>query len=113
MPPPSAPYEEIQLSNMRKVIARRLQEAKQTIPHFYLTVDVELDALLAMRTQLNARPNADYKLSVHDFVIKAVAVALKRVPACNVAWGGDRSFQFKAIHIPTAGAKEAGLARQS
>ena len=70
-----AAYDEIPLNNMRKVIARRLTEAKQTIPHFYLTLDCELDALLALRAQLNGREGADYKLSVNDFVIKAVALA--------------------------------------
>ena len=107
--PPTAAYDEIPLNNMRKVIARRLTEAKQTIPHFYLTVDIELDALLAMRGQLNAREGADYKLSVNDFVIKAVALAMRKVPGVNAAWGGDRIFQFKDIDVSVAVAIDGGL----
>src|SRR5690349_15879844 len=95
--PFSANYTEIPLTNMRKVIAKRLTEAKQTIPHFYLALDIELDALLAMRAQLNARDKADYKLSVNDFVIKATALALRKVPGCNASWGGDKVFQYKDI----------------
>ena len=86
--------EDIPLSNMRKVIARRLTEAKQTIPHFYLTMDCELDALLALRKQLNGREGADYKLSVNDFVIKASALALKKVPMANVSFAGDKLLQY-------------------
>ena len=107
--PPTAAYDEIPLNNMRKVIARRLTEAKQTIPHFYLTVDIELDALLAMRGQLNGREGADYKLSVNDFVIKAVALAMRKVPGVNAAWGGDRIFQFKDIDVSVAVAIDGGL----
>jgi pyruvate dehydrogenase E2 component (dihydrolipoamide acetyltransferase) len=106
---PQEPHEEIQLDNMRKVIARRLTEAKQTIPHFYLTIDVELDALLKLRKELNAREGADYKLSVNDFVIKAAATALKRKPEANAAWGGDRIYQFKNIDISIAVAIPRGL----
>jgi pyruvate dehydrogenase E2 component (dihydrolipoamide acetyltransferase) len=108
-PPPSAAYDEIPLNNMRKVIARRLTEAKQTIPHFYLTLDCELDALLAMRAQLNAREGADYKLSVNDFVIKAVALAMRKVPGVNAAWGGDKIYQFKDIDVSVAVAIDGGL----
>ena len=110
---PTAPYteayEEVPLSNMRKVIAKRLTEAKQTIPHFYLTMDVELDALLAMRAQLNGREGADYKLSVNDFVIKAVAIALRKVPNANAAWGGDKIYVYKDIDVSVAVAIEGGL----
>jgi pyruvate dehydrogenase E2 component (dihydrolipoamide acetyltransferase) len=106
---PQEPHEEIQLDNMRKVIARRLTEAKQTIPHFYLTLDVELDGVLKLRKELNAREGADYKLSVNDFVIKACAVALKRKPEANAAWGGDRIYQFKQIDISIAVAIPRGL----
>ncbi len=108
-PPPTAAYDEIPLNNMRKVIARRLTEAKQTIPHFYLTIDCELDGLLAMRAQLNAREGADYKLSVNDFVIKAVAMGMRKVPGVNAAWGGDRIFQFKDIDVSVAVAIDGGL----
>ena len=107
--PPTAVYDEIPLNNMRKVIARRLTEAKQTIPHFYLTIDCELDALLAMRAQLNGREGADYKLSVNDFVIKAVALGMRKVPGVNAAWGGDRIFQFKDVDVSVAVAIDGGL----
>src|SRR3954452_2621990 len=107
--PPTAGYDEIPLNNMRKVIARRLTEAKQTIPHFYLTVDIELDALLAMRAQLNGREGADYKLSVNDFVIKAVALGMRKVPGVNAAWGGDKIYQFKDIDVSVAVAIDGGL----
>ena len=108
-PPPPEPYEEIKLSNMRKVIARRLTEAKQTIPHYYLTVDCELDALLKLRAELNAREGADYKLSVNDFLIKALALALRKVPAANRAWGGDRLYQYRDVDIGVAVAIPDGL----
>jgi pyruvate dehydrogenase E2 component (dihydrolipoamide acetyltransferase) len=107
--PPTAAYDEIPLNNMRKVIARRLTEAKQTIPHFYLTIDCELDALLAMRAQLNAREGADYKLSVNDFVIKAVALGMRKVPGVNAAWGGDKIYQFKDVDVSVAVAIDGGL----
>ena len=94
---------------MRKVIARRLTEAKQTIPHFYLTLDCELDALLAMRAQLNGRDGADYKLSVNDFVIKAVALAMRKVPGVNASWGGDKIYQYKDIDVSVAVAIDGGL----
>jgi pyruvate dehydrogenase E2 component (dihydrolipoamide acetyltransferase) len=107
--PPAAPHEAVVLNTMRKVIARRLTEAKQQIPHFYLTLDCRLDALLEMRTKLNAREGADYKLSVNDFIIKAVALALRKVPGCNASWGGDRVFVFKEIDVAVAVAIEGGL----
>ncbi|HEX2527692.1 MAG TPA: pyruvate dehydrogenase complex dihydrolipoamide acetyltransferase [Geminicoccus sp.] len=106
---PSAPHKEIQLNNMRKVIARRLTESKSTVPHFYLTVDVELDALLKLREELNGRPKADYKLSVNDFVIKAVAQGMKKIPGVNASWGGDKIYQFEDIDISVAVAIEGGL----
>jgi pyruvate dehydrogenase E2 component (dihydrolipoamide acetyltransferase) len=108
-PPPAAPYEEIKLSNMRKVIARRLTEAKQTIPHYYLTIDCEMDVLLKLRAELNARPDADYKLSVNDFVIKALALALRKVPAANRGWGGDKVYQYRDVDIGVAVAIPDGL----
>lgn len=106
---PSEPHDVIQLNSMRKTIARRLTQSKQTVPHFYLTVDVNLDALMEMRATLNGRAGADYKLSVNDFVIKAVAVALKRKPDANAAWGGDKVFRFKDVDISVAVAIEGGL----
>lgn len=108
-PAGSAAPVEIPLSNMRKVIARRLTESKQTVPHFYLTIDCELDALLALRKQLNGRDGADYKLSVNDFVIKASALALKKVPMANVSFGGDKLLQYQSIDISIAVAIPDGL----
>ena len=107
--PPGADVEEIPLSNMRKVIARRLTEAKQTIPHFYLTVDCELDALLDLRKQLNGREGADYKLSVNDFVIKAAALALKKVPMANVSFAGDKLLKYNTVDVSVAVAIPDGL----
>ena len=107
--PPPQPHEVVSLNNMRKTIAKRLAQSKQTIPHFYLTIDVALDELLAMRKQLNGREGADYKLSVNDFIIKASAVAIRRKPAVNAMWGGDRLYQFKEIDVSVAVAIEGGL----
>jgi pyruvate dehydrogenase E2 component (dihydrolipoamide acetyltransferase) len=107
--PPAEPHEEIKLSNMRKVIARRLTEAKQSIPHYYLSLDCELDALLKLRQELNARAGADYKLSVNDFLIKALALALRQVPAANRAWGGDKLYQYQDADIGVAVAIPDGL----
>ncbi|MCE3247092.1 MAG: pdhC [Geminicoccaceae bacterium] len=110
--PPSAPaasaYTEQPLSNMRKVIARRLTEAKQTIPHF-LSMDCELDALLKLRGELNAREGADYKLSVNDFVIKAAALALRKVPKANASFGGDKIYQYHDVDVGVAVAIDDGL----
>ena len=95
-------------SGMRKVIAKRLAEAKQTIPHFYLTIDVSLDALLKIRAELNAKSNA-YKLSVNDFVIRAVALALRKVPAANAAWTDDAVLQYEQVDVSVAVATPTGL----
>jgi pyruvate dehydrogenase E2 component (dihydrolipoamide acetyltransferase) len=108
-PPPAAAYTELPLSNMRKVIARRLTEAKQTIPHFYLSMDCALDALLKLRKELNERPGADYKLSVNDFVIKAAALALRKVPKANVSFGGDKIYQYHDVDVGVAVAIPDGL----
>ncbi|MCH2488122.1 MAG: pyruvate dehydrogenase complex dihydrolipoamide acetyltransferase, partial [Erythrobacter sp.] len=105
-----APYEAQKLNNVRKVIARRLTEAKQTIPHIYLTVDVRLDALLKLRSQLNASLEADgVKLSVNDLLIKALARALQRVPTCNVSFQGDELHQYTRQDISVAVAAPSGL----
>ncbi len=105
-----APYEAQKLNNVRKVIARRLTEAKQTIPHIYLTVDVRLDALLKLRSQLNASLEADgIKLSVNDLLIKALARALARVPSCNVSFQGDELHQYTRQDISVAVAAPSGL----
>jgi pyruvate dehydrogenase E2 component (dihydrolipoamide acetyltransferase) len=109
VPPAGAAFDEIPLNNMRKTIARRLAEAKQTIPHFYLSVDVQLDALLDLRAKLNARPKVDYKLSVNDFVIKAAALALRKVPDCNASFAGDRILRYRDVDVSVAVAIEGGL----
>jgi pyruvate dehydrogenase E2 component (dihydrolipoamide acetyltransferase) len=107
-------FEELPLDGMRRTIATRLVEAKQTIPHFYLTTDVATEALLRLREDANAgAPKsggaASYKLSVNDFVIKALALALQRVPAANAVWAGDRILRFKHSDIGVAVALEGGL----
>ena len=107
-PPAGAEYEEIKVSNMRRVIAERLQEAKQTIPHFYLTVDCTIDRLLEMRAELNGRSDA-YKLSVNDFVIRAVALAMRKVPEANAQWAGSVIRRFKDVDISVAVAIDGGL----
>jgi pyruvate dehydrogenase E2 component (dihydrolipoamide acetyltransferase) len=105
-----APYELQKLNNVRKVIARRLTEAKQTIPHIYLTVDIRLDALLKLRGELNKSLEADgVKLSVNDLLIKALARALQRVPKCNVSFQGDTLLQFTRQDISVAVAAPSGL----
>ncbi|KMW56594.1 Dihydrolipoamide acetyltransferase component of pyruvate dehydrogenase complex [Candidatus Rhodobacter oscarellae] len=103
-------FEEIQLDGMRKTIAARLGEAKQTIPHFYLRRDIHLDALLKFRGQLNKQLEArGVKLSVNDFIIKACAIALQQVPAANAVWAGDRMLQLKPSDVAVAVAIEGGL----
>ncbi|WP_170605219.1 pyruvate dehydrogenase complex dihydrolipoamide acetyltransferase [Ruegeria arenilitoris] len=103
-------FEEIKLDGMRKTIAARLSEAKQTIPHFYLRRDIKLDALLKFRSQLNKQlEGRGVKLSVNDFIIKAVANALQQVPECNAVWAGDRVLQLKPSDVAVAVAIEGGL----
>ena len=104
------PFTEVKLDGMRKTIAARLTEAKQSVPHFYLRRDIELDALMAFRGQLNAGLEArGVKLSVNDFIIKACALALQQVPAANAAWAGDRVLQFEKSDVAVAVAIEGGL----
>ena len=103
-------YAEIPLDGMRKTIAARLTEAKQTIPHFYLRRDIRLDALLDFRGKLNKQlENRGVKLSVNDFIIKACALALQQVPAANAVWAGDRVLQLKPSDVAVAVAIEGGL----
>ncbi|MGX7707504.1 pyruvate dehydrogenase complex dihydrolipoamide acetyltransferase [Methylobacterium sp. Gmos1] len=108
-------YEEVPLDGMRKTIAKRLVESKQTVPHFYLSLDVELDALLSLREQVNAGATKDkdgkpaFKLSVNDFVIKALALALQRVPAANSVWAEDRVLRFRHSDVGVAVAIDGGL----
>ncbi|SMF64422.1 pyruvate dehydrogenase complex dihydrolipoamide acetyltransferase [Allosphingosinicella indica] len=104
------PHEAVKLSNMRKTIARRLTESKQQIPHIYLTVDIQLDALLKLRSQLNASLEArGVKLSVNDMLIKALAVALIEVPECNVSFAGDQLLKFGRADISVAVSIPNGL----
>ncbi|HEX5536050.1 MAG TPA: pyruvate dehydrogenase complex dihydrolipoamide acetyltransferase [Sphingobium sp.] len=104
------PHEVVKLSNMRKVIARRLTESKQQVPHIYLTVDVRLDALLKLRTELNASlADRGVKLSVNDMLIKALALSLLRVPECNVQFAGDQMLKFARADISVAVSIPAGL----
>ena len=104
------PYEEVSLDGMRKTIAARLTEAKQSVPHFYLRRDIQLDELLKFRGQLNKQLEArGVKLSVNDFVIKACALALQAVPDANAVWAGDRVIKFKKSDVAVAVAIEGGL----
>jgi pyruvate dehydrogenase E2 component (dihydrolipoamide acetyltransferase) len=110
-----ASYEEVMLDAMRRTIAARLLQAKQTIPHFYVTADVEIDRLKALREEVNAAAPKDrdgaplFKLSLNDFIIRALALALRRVPAANAVWAGDRILRFKHADIGVAVALEGGL----
>jgi len=100
-------YREEPVSKMRGVIAERLMEAKQTIPHFYLTIECELDALLSMRKQINEP--GDVKISVNDLIIKAVAKALIKVPEANASWNGDTILYYDQADVAVAVAIEGGL----
>jgi pyruvate dehydrogenase E2 component (dihydrolipoamide acetyltransferase) len=104
------PHEAIKLSNIRKTIARRLTESKQQVPHIYLTVDIQLDALLKLRGELNAGlESRGVKLSVNDLLIKALAQALIEVPECNVSFAGDQLFKYSRADISVAVSIPAGL----
>jgi pyruvate dehydrogenase E2 component (dihydrolipoamide acetyltransferase) len=108
-------YEEIPLDGMRRTIAARLTQAIQTIPHFYLTADLAIDRLIALREEANASAPKDkddkaaFKLSLNDFVIRALALALQRVPEANAVWAGDRILRFKHSDIGVAVALDSGL----
>jgi pyruvate dehydrogenase E2 component (dihydrolipoamide acetyltransferase) len=108
-------YEEMPLDAMRRTIAARLIEAKQTIPHFYLTADVTIERLIEVRQEANAAAAKDadgnpaFRLSLNDFVIKAWALALRRVPAANAVWAEDRILRFRHADIGIAVAIEGGL----
>lgn len=103
-------FEEVKLDGMRKTIAARLAEAKQTIPHFYLRRDIRIDDLLAFRSTLNKElDERGVKLSVNDFVIKACAIALQQVPDANAVWAGDRVLRLKPSDVAVAVAIEGGL----
>ena len=103
---------EIPHTNMRKVIAKRLTEAKQQIPHFYMSLDCEVDKLLAMRKELNekaANEDLGYKLSVNDFVVRAAALALRKVPDANVSWTDEVLLKHNVVDVSIAVAIEGGL----
>jgi pyruvate dehydrogenase E2 component (dihydrolipoamide acetyltransferase) len=102
------PYTEVPLTAMRRVISRRLTESKQTIPHFYLTVDCELDELMKIRAELNAKSDA-HRISVNDFVIRAAALALRQVPAANASWSDEAILRWDTVDIAVAVALEDGL----
>jgi len=108
-------YEEVPLDSMRRTIATRLVEAKQTIPHFYLTADLDAGRLIAMREEANAAAPKDktgqpaFKLSLNDFIIKTWAAALQRIPSANAVWAGDRILRFRSSDIGIAVALDGGL----
>lgn len=103
----SAPFEDVPLDRMRKAIARRLTESKSTVPHFYLVADCRVDALLALRAEVNATANR--KVSVNDFVLKAAAGALAEVPEANAIWNGDSIRRFSSVDVAVAVATDGGL----
>ncbi len=104
------PHEAVKLSNVRKTIARRLTESKQQIPHIYLTVDIQLDALLKLRSELNkGLESRNIKLSVNDLMIKALAMALIEVPECNVSFAVDQLFKYSRADISVAVSIPGGL----
>lgn len=102
-------FQEIKNTGMRNIVAARLTESSRDIPHFYMTVDCEIDALLKLRKELNTRDNINYKISVNDFVIKAIASAMKTVPEANCMWAGDRVLRFEQVDISVAVSIKDGL----
>jgi pyruvate dehydrogenase E2 component (dihydrolipoamide acetyltransferase) len=102
-------YREEKVTPVRKVIAQRLTESKQTVPHFYLNVGVNIDALLKLRAEMNDKAGGKYKLSVNDFIIKATALALKKVPAANASWNGNSILFYETADISVAVATPTGL----
>ncbi len=120
-PPPARPlpqgplpyhedeFERIENSMMRKAISRRLSESKQLVPHFYLSIDVAMDRLMDLRAQLNEAADGAFRLSVNDFIIKAVSKALVDVPAANASWTDSHTLQHKHTHISVAVAIDGGL----
>lgn len=104
-----APHDAIPHSQMRRTIARRLTASKQSVPHFYLSIDCQMDALIALRQELNAGRPADARISVNDMVVKAAAVALAALPACNVSWTEDALLKWHRVDISVAVATDGGL----
>ncbi|KAI9014147.1 2-oxoacid dehydrogenases acyltransferase-domain-containing protein [Hyaloraphidium curvatum] len=106
---PAEPFTDVPLTNMRKVIAKRLSESKNSIPHFYLTMEIEMDRVLKLREILNAQAADKYKLSVNDFVVKAAALALREMPEVNSGWNGESIRQYNSVDISIAVAIDSGL----
>ncbi|KAI1413906.1 pyruvate dehydrogenase [Hypoxylon sp. FL1857] len=106
---PTASYEDTPLSNMRKTIARRLQESVRENPHFFVSSQISVTKLLKLRQALNGSSEGKYKLSVNDFLIKAIAVASKKVPAANSSWTGDAIRQYNTVDVSVAVATPNGL----
>lgn len=102
-------YREEKVTPVRKVIAQRLTESKQTVPHFYLNIAVNIDPLMKLRAEMNDKAGGKYKLSVNDFIIKAVAMALKKVPAANASWNGSSILFYETADISVAVATPTGL----
>ncbi|PZU25577.1 MAG: pyruvate dehydrogenase complex dihydrolipoamide acetyltransferase [Shinella sp.] len=109
VPPGIGPHEAIPHTSMRRTIARRLLEAKQTVPHFYLNADCDIDALLALRAEINAKRPKEERISVNDFVIRACAAALSRVPDANVIWTEEAILKLQDVDIAVAVATDGGL----
>jgi len=107
--PPAGTYTEVPIDKIRRVVARRLAEAKRVIPHFYLSIDCELDNLLDTRRRLNEAENDSVRISVNDFLIKACAMALRDVPGANAVWTENAIFRFKDVDIAVAVASPKGL----
>lgn len=115
--PPSAPqvvgmpaYTDVDVTKFKRVTAERLVQSKQTVPHYYLTVDCEVDTMLSMRTAINSKAkDGEFKLSVNDFVVKAAAAALRKVPEVNAQWAGDKIRMFHSADISIAVQTEQGL----
>lgn len=103
------PYREEKLTAMRKIIASRLTESKQTVPHFYLNVSINIDKLMALRAEINDSSDGKFKLSVNDFIIKACALALKKVPAANASFNGSSMLFYDHADISVAVATPTGL----
>jgi pyruvate dehydrogenase E2 component (dihydrolipoamide acetyltransferase) len=103
------PYEDLPLSNMRKTIAKRLQESTRENPHYYVSAALSVTKLLKLRQALNSTADGQYKLSVNDFLVKAMSVACKKVPAANASWRGDSIRQYNTVDVSVAVATPNGL----
>jgi len=103
------PYEDLPLSNMRKTIAKRLQESTRDNPHYYVSAALSVTKLLKLRQALNSSADGQYKLSVNDFLVKAMSVACKKVPAANSSWKGDSIRQYSTVDVSVAVATPNGL----